>query len=92
MKREQCFSHNYDSDDLIKRAIVASAMPVPFVYRCKYPGSCNTRNTYFNKDWLIPYSDRMKGKLWRTTYKTEEKCGESMWFLLAIIFITFLIV
>ena len=89
---QQTYNVNYhDSDDLIKRAIVASGMPVPKAYRCKYERPCNVKNTYFNKEWLLPYSDRMKGKLWITTYKKEEQCGQSLWFLLAIIFICVII-
>ena len=78
---------HYNNNELIKNALVANAMPVPYAFRCKYSGNCNGKNVYFNPDWLLPYSDRMKGRLWRTTYRTEENCGQKLWFFIAILFI-----
>ena len=83
--------YSSDNEDLIKRAIVQTAMPVPFKYRCKYEGSCNIKNTYFDRNWILPYSDRMKGKMWTTTYRKEETCCQDLWILLLIVFICFLI-
>lgn len=89
----------WDSDDLIKRAIVASNMPVPYPFRCKFSlgqfersfakcsKSCNSNNTYFDKDWLLPYSQRMKGYAWNTTYRREENCGQKIWFIMFILFV-----
>jgi hypothetical protein len=78
-------TYYWDSDDLIKSAIVASKMPVPYPFRCKYESGC--QYPYFEKKWLIPYSQRMKGYPWNTTYRREENCGQNLWFFVVLFFV-----